>query len=98
MKAARTLDWKYIWSSDAAQDGLYHVAEDPDEQRNLIRECPDKVEELRLKLEDLLLKLDHRDFGDALKHTGHVKVDPEIEKRLIAWGIYRRVIGAPEKQ
>jgi len=95
MKSARTMEWKYTWSSDAALDGLYHVATDPDEQKNVMSERPEVAEELRVKMENLLLSLDHRDFGDGLKHTGHVKVDPEIEKRLIAWGIYRRVIGAP---
>jgi len=96
MKAARTLEWKYIWTSDA-RDELYHVASDPDEQKNVIRERPDVAEELRLKMENLLLSLDQRDFGDQLKHTGHVKVDPEVERRLAAWGIYRRIIGAPKK-
>lgn len=98
MKSARTLDWKYIWSSDAARDGLYHVATDPEEQKNVLGEHPDVAEDLRVNMENLLLSLDHRDFGDALKHTGHVNVDPEIEKRLAGWGIYRRVIGAPVKQ
>ena len=37
-------------------------------------------------------------FGDAIKHTGHVNVPKEIEDRLAAWGIYRRIIGAPVKK
>ena len=49
-------------------------------------------------MEDYLLSIEQRDFGDCLKHTGHVKVDPEIERRLAAWGIYRRIIGAPVKK
>lgn len=97
IKAARSLEWKYIWTSDA-RDELYNVAVDPDEQKNVIREQPQIAEGLRVKMENLLLSLDHRDFGDRLKHTGHVKVDPEMERRLTAWGIYREVIGAPEKQ
>lgn len=33
-----------------------------------------------------------------LKHTRHVTVDSAVEARLAAWGLYRRVIGAPEKE
>ncbi|MCX7015044.1 MAG: sulfatase [Candidatus Sumerlaeota bacterium] len=96
-KSARTLEWKYIWTSDA-RDELYNVIDDPDEQKNVIAEHRDVAEGLRLKMEDLLLSIDQRDFGDCLKHTGHVQVDPEIERRLAAWGIYRRIIGAPVKK
>ncbi len=96
-KAARTLEWKYIWTSDA-RDGLYRIDEDPAEQKNVIREHPEVAEELRVKIEDKLLSMEQRDFGDRLKHTGHVVVDPEVEKRMAAWGIYRKVIGAPEKK
>jgi len=97
LKAARTLEWKYIWTSDM-RDELYHVATDAAEQTNVIAQHPDVARDLKLKMENLLLSLDHRDYGDRLKHTGHVKVDPEIERRLKAWGILREVIGAPVKQ
>jgi len=97
LKCARTLEWKYIWASDG-QDHLYHVAVDPDEQKNLIREKKEIADELRLKLENFLLSIDRRDFGDCLKLTGHVKVDPDIARRLQAWGLYRRIIGAPRQE
>ncbi len=96
-KSARTLEWKYIWTCDAL-DSLYRITDDPDEQKNVIEENPAVAEELRVKMEDLLLSIDQRDFGDRLKHTGHVQVDPEIEKRLKAWGICRDIIGSPEKE
>ena len=97
LKSARTHEWKYIWASDG-RDELYHVAEDPDEQKNLIAERPEVAADLYEKMEDLLLSLDRRDYGDCLKLTGHVTVDPDVAARLEAWGLYRRVIGANRKE
>ncbi len=97
MKSARTHEWKYIWASDG-RDELYHVAEDPDEQKNVIHEYPQVAAELYQKMEDLLLSLDRRDYGDCLKLTGHVTVDPEVAARLEAWGLYRRVIGGNARE
>ncbi|MGD8239781.1 MAG: sulfatase-like hydrolase/transferase [Armatimonadota bacterium] len=97
LKAARTHEWKYIWSSDA-NDELYHVATDRDEQKNVVAEHRDVAEELRVKLEEFLLSMDRRDYGDCLKLTGHVTVDPDIAARLEAWGLYRRIIGASRKE
>jgi len=97
LKSARTHEWKYIWASDS-RDELYHVAEDPDEQQNLINEQPAVAAELYEKMENLLLSLDRRDYGDCLKLTGHVTVDPDVAARLEAWGLYRRVLGAERKE
>lgn len=97
MKSARTLEWKYIWSSDG-RDELYRITDDPDEQKNVIGLYPDVARDLKDRMEEYLLTLEQRDFGDQLKHSGHVRVDPDIEKRLAAWGLYRRIAGTPEKQ
>jgi hypothetical protein len=97
LKSARTLEWKYIWASDG-RDELYRVTDDPDEQKNVIALYPQVAKDLFKKMEAYLLTLEQRDFGDQLKHTGHVRVDPDIEKRLAAWGLYRRILPAPKKQ
>lgn len=97
LKSARTLEWKYIWASDG-KDELYRITDDPDEQKNVIHLYPQVAKELFQKMEEYLLGLKQRDFGDQLKHTGHVRVNPVVEKKLAAWGLYRRILPAPPKQ
>jgi choline-sulfatase len=53
--AIRTPKWKLIQVVDPGQyhldfDELYHVADDPDETRNVIREHPEIADELALRL------------------------------------------------
>ena len=91
-KCARTLEYKYVWSSDM-RDELYNIAEDPDEQKNIISEKPEVARELKQKLEDFLLSLHQRDYGDYL-NTTHLKIDPDVLARLKAWGLVRDIIGA----
>jgi len=97
LKCARTLEYKYIWSSDM-QDRLYNIADDPYEQRNVIAEKPEVAEELRGRLEDFLLGLVKRDYGDyfnseRFRRAGY-KINPEIINRLKAWGLIRDIAGA----
>lgn len=98
MKCARTLDYKYIWTSDAP-DEIYNIREDPDEQRNLIKDKPEVAKKLMKKIEDFLLNLDQKDYGDYLntprlkRAGGLLNVDPEVVTRLKVWGLIRYVIG-----
>jgi len=91
-KCARTLEYKYCWASDLC-DELYNIQVDPDEQKNIIGEKPEIASELRKKLEDFLLSIEQRDYGDYL-NTNHLKIDKDVLARLKAWGLIRDIIGA----
>jgi len=100
LKCARTLKYKYIWSSNM-RDELYNIVEDPYEQNNIISEKPEIAEELRKKLEDFLLSLDRKDYGDYFNvgrfRRAGAAIAPEILERLKAWGLLRDIIGAKRK-
>ena len=91
-KCARTLEYKYHWSS-RGDDRLYHVGVDIDEQQNIIGPKPEIAAELKQKLEDLLLSLTHRDYGDYLNTVHLHHASREVIDRLKAWGLMRDVIG-----
>lgn len=46
LKMARTREWKYLWSSDG-QHELYHLAQDPEEQQNVLASYPQVAQELQ---------------------------------------------------
>jgi arylsulfatase A-like enzyme len=89
-KAIRTHDYKYHWASDG-QDMLFDVRADPGERHNLAAERPETVRELQKTLENFLLTLERRDFGDAMRNHGFRNVRWDNVDRLRAWGVYRDV-------
>jgi arylsulfatase A-like enzyme len=48
--AIRTAEWKLIWKREGAEKELYHLAADPNEQRNVASERPEMVRELERQL------------------------------------------------
>ena len=63
LKAFRKGGMKYIWASDR-HDELYDLKSDPQEQKNLIAESPEKANELRIEMENFLVSLPHVWYGD----------------------------------
>ena len=64
LKAYRKDGMKYIWASDM-RDELYDLRADPKEQSNLMGQLPEKANEMRLELEDLMTRFPqapHRDY------------------------------------
>jgi len=57
-----TSGWKYIWHSGTGREQLFHLAEDPNELRDLVQEpaCAEKIVELR---GHLILELQDREEG-----------------------------------
>ncbi|MFC1980591.1 hypothetical protein ACFLVS_07150 [Chloroflexota bacterium] len=53
LKAVRTNEYKYIWSSDG-RDELYNIRQDPEELNNLIETKPEKARELKALLKEWL--------------------------------------------
>ena len=62
----RTLNYKYIWGSDGL-DEFYDIANDPEEERNLIASGIPEIEKIRLLLEPHLGK--HNICYERLKHA-----------------------------
>ncbi|MFC5133770.1 MULTISPECIES: sulfatase [Haloferacaceae] len=75
LRAIQSEDWKLIRGSDGSTE-LYHVAEDPDELRNLTADRPEKVSELESELDTWLDSFDHADV------TGDVDMSDETKDRL----------------
>jgi len=68
---------------------------DPGETRNLASERPDLVEDLRNRLEQVLLSIDQVYYGDIQREQHRMLQYGEVAavtfKRLRAWGFYREV-------
>lgn len=102
-KAARTLEHKYIWTS-IGQDMLFDIRRDPDERWDLLRgrngaledgRYPEDVaRELKQKIEDLLMSAELRTFPDMFR-PGRAHSDPQVIRRLAAWGLYQPGIVPP---
>ena len=75
LRAIRSEDWKLIRGSDGSTE-LYHVAEDPDELRDLASDRPEKASELESELDAWLDSFDHADA------TGDVDMSGETRDRL----------------
>ncbi|RLF02262.1 MAG: hypothetical protein DRK00_10265 [Thermoprotei archaeon] len=92
IKALRTLRYKYVWYSNGV-DELYDLEEDPMETRNVAEERPGVVEELRGRLEQVLLSIDQVDYGDLqrIEHRREMFGDEALMvfDRLRAWSFYR---------
>ena len=92
--------YKYIWASDG-KDELYDVEKDPWESDNLIEQKPEKAEEMQKQLEEFLLSLERRDYGDLMQNLqggGGQGVNMDNVSRLQAWGLYRVITPRPEGQ
>ena len=95
IKALIVGDYKYIWSSDG-RDELYNLKNDPLEQRNLVNEERDKVEEMKSALYYILGSLERRDLGDLLRglednvrlieRLGYVRIKT-VEKKFTMEGL-----------
>jgi arylsulfatase A-like enzyme len=102
-KAARTLEYKYIWTS-AGDDMLFDIRRDPDERWDLLRgrngpledgRYPEDVaRELKQKIEDLLMSVELRTFPDMFR-PGRAHMDPKVIRRLAAWGLYQPGLAPP---
>lgn len=95
LKAWRSTEEKYVWSSDG-RDELYDLTEDPGQKENIARVKTDRVKELCAQLEDFLKTLSHNDFGDLQSAWPGKAPRPEIDEKLRAWGLYRRVLDWPD--
>jgi len=94
IKTIRTMDWKYIWYSDG-RDMLFDVKSDPGERNNLIDEEKSRAFNMRTQLENCLMKLDQRDYGDKMRNHSFKNVRWDNVNRLKAWGIYRAIRHLP---
>ncbi|MCD6509102.1 MAG: sulfatase-like hydrolase/transferase, partial [Thermoprotei archaeon] len=94
IKAIRTLKYKYIWYSNG-KDELYDLEEDPKEKKNIAKERPDVVRQLKEKLERVLMSIDQVDYGDwPMLERRREQFGAEALKaydRLRAWGFYRKI-------
>lgn len=51
--AIRTTEWKFIKNIHDKSEELYHLTDDPQEEKNVLSEFPAKAEELRIKLDHI---------------------------------------------
>jgi arylsulfatase A-like enzyme len=90
IKTIRNHNFKYIWASDG-RDMLFDISADPGERNNLAQAQPEIAADLRQQLQDFLLTLRRRDFGDAMRNHGFRNVRWDNVDKLKAWGIYREI-------
>ncbi|OPZ19788.1 MAG: Arylsulfatase [candidate division BRC1 bacterium ADurb.BinA364] len=93
-KAARTLEWKYVWASNG-QDMLFNIQRDPDERWNVIDRYPEIARDLMRKMETKLMSMEQRYFTDMFKPTNRKSHQPKVTRRLAAWGLYQPGIVPP---
>jgi arylsulfatase A-like enzyme len=77
MHAIRAGDKKYIYSSEKVQE-LYDLRQDPDEQRNLIREDPETAQLLRKSLESMI----DLTTGSTQQGPSGLRRDPKMDRLL----------------
>lgn len=75
LRAIRDDEWKLIRGSDGSQE-LYHIADDPEEQRDLAAERPEQVDRLATALDDWLNSFKHADV------SGEVDMSDDTKARL----------------
>ncbi|RLE90074.1 MAG: hypothetical protein DRJ49_01075 [Thermoprotei archaeon] len=86
LKAIIVGEYKYIWASDG-KDELYNLKEDPNEQRNLVEEDPDRVKAMRAFLFKVLSGLEHRDLGDFVQgYEENIRILERLEFLRIGRG------------
>jgi hypothetical protein len=90
IKTIRTLEWKYIWYSDG-NDMIFNVRTDPGERKNLIEEEKSRAFQMRTRLENFLVNIEHRDYGDKMRNHSFRRVQWSNVNRLKAWGVYREL-------
>lgn len=90
IKTIRTLEWKYVWYSDC-NDMIFDVGKDPGERTNLMEEVESRAIQMRAHLENFLLTLERRDYGDKMRNHSFRRVRWANINRLKAWGIYREL-------
>jgi len=90
IKTIRTLEWKYIWYSDG-NDEIFNIKSDPGERINLIEEEKSRAKDMRKQLENFLLSIERRDYGDKMRNHSFRMVRWDNINRLKAWGIYREL-------
>ncbi len=90
IKTIRNHQFKYIWASDG-QDMLFDISADPGERNNILNDNQEIAADLRQQLEDFLLTLRRRDYGDAMRNHGFRNVRWDNVDKLKAWGIYREI-------
>jgi arylsulfatase A-like enzyme len=73
--ACRTQEWKYIWSANGDPE-LYDLTTDPGEQRNVVSEHPDVVEDLDGRLEK------HRQQVQVTEQDVSVETSEDVKERL----------------
>ncbi len=92
LKAARTKRYKYVWH-DHGRDMLFDVVNDPDERWSIIERKPEVAGRLRKRMEKFLMSMEQRYYQDMFR-PGRRR-DPEVVRRLCAWGLYRPGIVPP---
>lgn len=79
----RTEEWKFIFDGEEQAQELYHLAEDPMEQRNVIEGYPEVASEFEDVLQQRLSQIAERSANIKIPEISESK---EVEERLRALG------------
>ena len=82
LKALRTKEYKYIWHSNGNHE-LFHLKEDPKEEKNLIDKMPENTNYFKTKLEDWI-KL----CGVGVEEKKSFQLDENIKDQLRQLGYF----------
>jgi len=80
-----TENYKLIWNKKTDNSELYYLPQDPGEKKNIAEEEKEKVQELKLQLENLLQMDEEKPFRYKSK-SDKVKLDTDLIKRLKGLG------------
>ena len=79
-------DWKYIWHPDSRRDELYHLTEDPQERMNLLTRETERVEQMRVLLEDHLSESAELRQRLGIHGRSPGRLQQDMERRLRSLG------------
>ncbi len=83
LRAIRQNGWKYIAASDGGRE-LYDLAADPGEERNLVRQEPNRARALQAQLDDWLASVARRAEEPAPEAVADL--DSQVARRLLDLG------------
>jgi arylsulfatase A-like enzyme len=79
-------DWKYIWHPDSRRDELYHLKEDPQERMNLLTRETERVEQMRVLLEEHLSESAELRQRLGIRGRSPGRLQQDMERRLRSLG------------
>jgi len=83
-------DWKYQFSEVGGDELLFHLADDPMEQRNLIATVPDQAARLRGILNQSLCERDHRAAGEDRPQATRERMEIRQQRAAAFPGFHHR--------